>query len=283
MIYINVQNYLTKKEKPKTAKAVPETLNNYRALEIYRLVGENQLILHCYQYVENFYNKLVAYALAIGYDVIIRVESINTDICIKKYDNCPTHRYKYIEKESLYNYLREQLAPYKEMLMEVDDEIQYLKTKNNHSPCFKVTDEVKNFIITYADAYGIQIPRFEDKETDYLSYLPKHWFKIYSDILNKSSDPQASLKKWDMTERNNKRATPLSEIERIYRTLKYYVNNNIPYNDNYIPCPICGRPMRTNRYGITDLVENDSCRFCNGVDEQEHISFNEAYMTKKIY
>ena len=276
MLYYNYQPKLTKGIDTSEMKIIPASLSVYRALEI----SQHDIYIHTYQFKEDLMN-IMAYAVATGKNVTLRIDSIKETINIQKYDDMKPSVYRLCNKQKYYDYLRATIKPYTTEMMRVDSEIQYLRDKNCNSKTFILTDEVENFIRTYAPAYGIPMPKFHETQSSSDSHTPKKWNKAYNEIMDKNSNPEKALAKWDDKEAQSRRATPLYEIERIFQSLMFYVRNDIPFNDNYTKCPRCGKPMRKNSYGITDFVEYEVCMDCDPNPcrgDNSYVSFNETYM-----
>lgn len=318
MIYYNFEKYLTKQDKKANQEQCrqlsiyplfeDETFVDATAQNIYRVMeaAANQsehpeVYLHTYQYKSNI-EKVLAYGLSVGIDIKLNIESINEVLDLQHYDNLPTHCYRKVDKTNVYQYIREALENYAGEIAKVDSEVEYLREKNSTHTFFKVTEEIERFIRTWAPAYGLEIPRFHDIETTNEMYLPKNHSKVFEEIEASTTKvcegldengrqvawaymPQKKLIKWDDTEHKNKRATPIAEIEALFDSLMFYRRNNIPMNDNYQLCPICGKPMRKNRYGITDLVEYEVCIDCdpnyNRTEETSSTSFQDYMQDTK--
>lgn len=278
MLYYNMQKNLTKNVKDyEQFNVVPDTMNIYRAIEV---AAPTDVYLHMYQFKANV-EAILAYALTTGCNVTLEIESINAVLNLQHFDVLEPKLYRFYDKKNVYDYIKDLLKPYRPEMTVVDREINYLRDKNNNSQYFQVTDEIKKFIRTYAPAYGISIPKFEETAITSDNFLPKHWFKLYKDICEKSPDVQKALISWDLSEKAHTKATPLYEIERIFDSLMFYVRNNIPFNDNYIKCPQCGKPMRTNSWGATELLEHTVCSDCDpdyNRTEVTSASFDESYM-----
>lgn len=262
-LYYNTQPKLTK-EVIEDVKALPAGVNIYKAIEVAAPVD---LYVHCYQYKPNM-DGILAMATLMGCNITLNIESIKEVLVIPALLNRTLREFRERDRTIGYEHIQNNLRPYSSELYQAQQEIQYLRSKNDQPLVFKVTPEVESFIRTYAPAYGIQLPRFQESDTTVNDYLPKHWYKSYNEIVGDDLhagvvDPEKAFTKWDDRIKQSKQPTPLIEIQRIFNSLMFYVRNGIPFNDNYTVCPQCKKPMRTNRHGISELIENPVCPDCS--------------------
>lgn len=297
-VYVNLQSKLTTRVfNPEEVKVLPKTVNIYSAVEVISMTAQSSgkphdgFLVHVYNYKSGQVDPILAYMLSLGNNVTLYIESIKEYVEFQSVRTLKPSEYRHSSKDIVYSYIRNVMNAYAAECYKVDSEMQQLSAKNGKvNKFFVATDEIKQFIRTYAPAYGIQVPRFEEIQDTSDSYLPKKWYDSYEDIVGKLegnvrvggvASPDKAFTKWDDKEKLSKQPTSIIEIERIFMSLQFMVRNSVPYDDNYRDCPKCGKPMRTNRYGITELLDSELCPDCNEDLRQFNercISFNELYM-----
>lgn len=250
---------------PEDFVQLPDTSNVYSIL---RTIRPQAIYIHSVQYLTDF-DKIIAFALTTGTDVTVNCEVFDNPIQLEHQKNVHPMYYAQACKEGVYQYINEMLAPIKQEDTIHRDMLDKKRDDLTRNVAFKVTPEIRKFIETYAQAYGFSIPIFEEQLPDSDTYSVKHYLDIYQDIVGLNpfktgaADPKKAILKWELKEKARLEATKLSDIERIYVSLKWCVDNNMPYDDNYVPCKCCGKPVRTNRYGIVGLIDTPFCVDCD--------------------
>lgn len=246
---------------------IPEAINIYTALKT-SLAGS--IIIHGYRHNDKT-EHVLAMATSLGFKIEYYLDSLNECIEIEPYDCINPARYNHYNKDGAYLHIREAIKPHTPEMARVQAEVEFLRTRQC-SRYFEVNDKVESFIRAYAPAYGIQLPRFHDLETTNDTYPPKEHTRAYEEMTGKTSKPASdnlprAIVRWDEKVKASRRATPISEIEQTYNQIQFYLKNEIPFDDNYRRCKICGKPFRVSRFGLTDM-EDDTCLDC-----QQDLSF----------
>lgn len=243
------------------------------------------IILHTYSDYQNNH-KMLAYATTYGVNVYYAVDSVNEILFFEGNAKLPKKPYgKLSNTQKGYNVINRILEQIEAESYEAYSESCRLERLEGAIPKdFHLTPEKEWFIRTYAPAYGIRVPKFEDTESTCTSFN-KEYTRGFRDI-QENRNPQKSLRKWDIKMKDSMRADTIVEIYNVYAQLKFYITHNIPMDDNYRICPKCGKPFRANPYGYSDYDEpNQLCMDCEedlSIEEDLGRSFNEAF-TKRTF
>ena len=183
--------------------------------------------------------------LAITSGINIKCSFYNVTAEVEAYTNMGFRKALNISNKSdIYKMLNDDL---KEILLEQEllkQDIEFL-----YENIEKVTEEMINFINDYGPAYGIA----PIKKGLPISQTDVAYTKM-------AKYPKERIIKWQRALRD--RGTTTKDIQMLYNQIHYYIENNIPMDDNYTLCPICGKPFRKNRAGVTHLMDYPCCQNC---------------------
>ena len=269
--YYEVQNYLLENEThiPKYVPNKAEVIDVSDIEEFKVMINDirpYEVFYRTYTYSDKLASD-IAYAIIADCSVTLAIDCIDMVVHFDAYDDVDPSRYgNYKYRQQVFDYINEQLRDsgvtreleYYKAFKEKIDELN-LEPKN-----FSVTDEVIEFIETWAPAYGIPIPKFYDTINSNERDLPRQWIANIPELKEKCSDFKKSMSKWDCSGMKVLKATSLRQIKAVFDNLQFYRKNDIPVNDNYKICKHCGKPYRLTN--IADTANNRWVNVCNHCD-----------------
>lgn len=275
LYYYETQSYLIKRE-TSTPRYIPDK-HSSDVIDVSDIPSFKVMINDCLPYAVfyrcyNWNDKLesdIAYAIVADCSVTLSIDCIDTVVTFDTFDNIQPSEYKnYPRKNLLFDYIKRVLRD-----NDVTKELEYYKAFKEKcdqlslEPIgFELTEEIINFITTWAPAYDIPVPKFYDTLNSNERDLPRHWITNIEELKEKCSDFKKSMSKWDCSGMKTLKADSLASIKRTFDSLQFYRRNNIPINDGWRICKHCGLPYNTTH--IEDTVNNrfiNICRHCDTV------------------
>ena len=266
--YYEVQNYLLENEKH-TPKYVPkkENIIDVSDIEEFKVMINDirpyEVFYRTYTYSDKLASD-IAYAIIADCSVTLAVDCVDMVVHFDAYDDVDPSRYgNYKNRQQVFDYINEQLR-----VSGVSRELEYYKAfkekideLNLEPKNFSVTDEVIEFIETWAPAYGIPTPKFYDTINSNERDLPRQWITNIPELKEKCSDFKKSMSKWDCSGMKTLQADTLKHIKAVLDSLQFYRRNNIPLNDGWKICEHCGLPYATSLIPDGEVYINQ-CQHC---------------------
>ena len=141
-------------------------------------------------------------------------------------------------------------------------------------------EDIKTFVRTYANAYGLDLPK-EQTQSTATDYKPLKYLRGSTGSLTLADElSRKSTIKYYAKSRQAKEENP-KEWAALARQITAYLDYEIPFINGFVKCKKCGKPINTNRvtdntkeYSINDIlfISNtknfyNKCDFCNTLTE----------------
>lgn len=221
----------------------------------------------------NCYNKAIKKFInkAINCGCVINFEIEKHNYIFNCVDNLKPIFWRYKAFEEIKGFLEIEQADNDDYLKELElfQKIEYRKRVTGDK--IEITQEMINLLKKYGQAYGIDtsyISKLENPEPD----TPTQYKAFYYKTLNGNTAPNEQQQKMIFIKQKAKKAfVDKKRILDDYNQIKWYIANNIHYDEGWKNCPVCGTPAK-----------NGFCRLCDE-QEPEQITYKEQFIINKLF
>lgn len=133
-----------------------------------------------------------------------------------------------------------------------------------------LTEQEKDILRTYCAPYGLDMPKLEPTESTVTDYIPRigDTFGGYADS-NVQTVTREIQQRAMQTIGHRQRLTEIKQARRLLESIRFYLENDIPFIDGWTVCPKCGLPKRADRiiwHNVGDEIVPDTeptpCKYC---------------------
>lgn len=133
-----------------------------------------------------------------------------------------------------------------------------------------LTDSEKDILRTYCAPYGLDMPKLNPIESTVTDYIPRLGEKFggYADS-NEQTVTRDIQQRAIQTIGHKQRLTEIKRARQLLESIRFYLENDIPFIDGWTVCPKCGLPKRTDRITwhsidgeIIPDTETVPCQYC---------------------
>ena len=133
-----------------------------------------------------------------------------------------------------------------------------------------LTEQEKDILRTYCAPYGLDMPKLEPTESTVTDYIPRigDTFGGYADS-NVQTVTREIQQRAMQTIGHRQRLTEIKQARRLLESIRFYLENDIPFIDGWTVCPKCGLPKRADRISwhnvngeIIPDTEPTPCKYC---------------------
>lgn len=148
------------------------------------------------------------------------------------------------------------------------DRRQAIETANNYAK--PLTEREKDILRTYCAPYGLDMPKLDQTESTATDYIPRIGEKFggYADS-NEQTVTREIQQRAVQTIGHKQRLTEIKQARQLLESIRFYLENDIPFIDGWTVCPKCGLPKRADRIiwhnvggEIVPDTEPTPCKYC---------------------